>query len=53
MNGLGTPNVNPDLKRKVTAGVLQEAGKHTVEQLASGENEVLLGLLSLRAKSGK
>jgi 3-hydroxyacyl-CoA dehydrogenase len=53
MNGLGTPNVTPDLKQKVTAGVLEEAGNRSVEQLANGENEVLLGLLSLRAQSGK
>jgi 3-hydroxyacyl-CoA dehydrogenase len=53
MNGLGTPNVTPELKQKVTAGVLEEAGNRSVEQLASVENEVLLGLLSLRAKSGK
>jgi 3-hydroxyacyl-CoA dehydrogenase len=52
MNGLGTPNITPELKQKVTAGVLQEAGSRSVEQLASGENDVLLGLLSLRAQSG-
>jgi 3-hydroxyacyl-CoA dehydrogenase len=53
MNGLGTPNVTPQLKQKVAAGVLQEAGNRSVEQLASGENDVLLGLLSLRNKSGR
>jgi 3-hydroxyacyl-CoA dehydrogenase len=52
MNGLGTPNVTPELQQKVAAGVHAEAGNRTVEQLASRENDVLLGLLSLR-KSGK
>jgi 3-hydroxyacyl-CoA dehydrogenase len=53
MNGLGTPTVTPELKQKVAAGVHEEAGNRSVEQLANGENEVLLGLLSLRAKSGR
>jgi hypothetical protein len=38
------------LKQKVAAGVLQEAGKRSVEQLAKGEDEQLLGLLRLRAQ---
>ena len=52
MNGLGTPNITPELKQKVAAGVHKEAGSRSVEQLANAENEVLLGLLSLRLKSG-
>jgi len=48
---LGTPTVTPDLKKTLTDGVLQEAGKRSVEQLANEENEILVGLLRLRAGS--
>ena len=46
---LGTPTVTPELKQALTDGVMQEAGKRSVEQLASEENEVLIELLRLRA----
>jgi hypothetical protein len=49
---LGNPEITPDLKRTITEGVLQEAGNRSVEQLAKEENEVLLGLLRLRAQRG-
>jgi carnitine 3-dehydrogenase len=52
MNALGTPNVTAELKQTVVDGVLQEAGSRSVEQLAEKENEVLVGLLALRAKAG-
>jgi hypothetical protein len=35
----------------VTEGVLQEAGKRSVEPLANAENEQLLGLLRIRTQS--
>jgi len=47
---LGNPEMTPDLKRKITEGVLQEAANRSVEQLAKGEDEMLLGLLRLRAQ---
>ena len=47
---LGTPTVTSELKQTLTDGVLQEAGKRSVEQLASDENELLVGLLRLRAR---
>jgi 3-hydroxyacyl-CoA dehydrogenase len=50
MDALGNPQITPELKQKVAAGVLQEAGKRSVEQLAKGEDEQLLGLLRLRAQ---
>jgi hypothetical protein len=43
---------DPELKQTLTDGVLQEAGKHSVAQLAAAENEVLPGLLGLRAEHG-
>jgi hypothetical protein len=48
---LGTPTVTSELKQTLTDGVLQEARKRSVEQLASEENELLVGLLRLRAGS--
>jgi carnitine 3-dehydrogenase len=52
MGALGTPDMTDALKKTVTDSVLKEAGSRSVEQLAKAENEVLLGLLALRAKAG-
>jgi carnitine 3-dehydrogenase len=49
MKALGTPNITPELKQTVTDGVLREAAGRSVDQLAHDENEVLIGLLKLRA----
>jgi len=49
---LGSPTLTPELQQKLTEGVLQEAGQRSVAQLAEAENEVLLGLLRLRARHG-
>jgi len=51
MNALGNPKITPELKQKIVDGVLEEAGNRSVQQLANEENEVLLKLLSLRAKA--
>ena len=51
MKALGTPDVNAEIKRTVTDAVLKEAGGRSVDQLAQKENEVLVGLLALRAKA--
>lgn len=53
MKTLGTPDVTPALKQQVVDAVLEEAGKLSVEQLAREENEVLVGLLALRAEAGR
>ena len=50
---LGNPQVTADLKRKVVEGVTQEAADRSIEQLANEENELLVGLLRLRAKAGR
>jgi 3-hydroxyacyl-CoA dehydrogenase len=47
---LGNPEMTADLKRKITEGVLQETTNRSVEQLAKEEDEMLLGLLRLRAQ---
>ena len=49
MKALGTPNITPELKQTVIDGVMREAGGRSVDQLAHEENEVLIGLLKLRA----
>jgi 3-hydroxyacyl-CoA dehydrogenase len=48
--GLGTPDVNDELKQKIVDGVLQIAGNRSVDQLAQAENEELLALINIRAK---
>ena len=52
MKLLGSPNVTPELKQKVTDGVMRMAGNRSVEELAEEENEVLTGLFSDRARVG-
>jgi len=52
MKSLGTPEVTPALKQTIVKGVLEEAGKRTVEEWARSENEVIAGLFALRAKNG-
>ena len=52
MKALGTPNVTPELKQTIADGVLKEAGSRSVEQLAQKEDDVLVGLLALRADAG-
>ena len=47
---LGNPAINAELKQKIAQGVLKEAGPRSVEQLAKEENQVLVGLLGLRAQ---
>jgi 3-hydroxyacyl-CoA dehydrogenase len=49
---LGTPTMSSQLKQILVDGVLEEAERNSVEQLAARENEVLLGLLRLRAEHG-
>ena len=50
---LGDPDVTPELKKTITEGVLQEAGNHSVEQLAEKENELLVELIRLRGQQAK
>jgi 3-hydroxyacyl-CoA dehydrogenase len=48
---LGTPDVTPELKQTIVEGVLREAGNRSVDELAQDENEVIIGLLQLRAQT--
>ncbi len=47
---LGNPQLTPEIRRTVTAGVLREAGARSLDALAAQRDEALLGLLKLRAK---
>src|SRR4249919_3789674 len=51
MKVLGTPNITPQLKQTVIDGVLHEAAGRSVAQLATKENELIIGLLRLRASA--
>ena len=53
MKDLKMPDISPALKQTVIEGALKEANGKSVEQLANEENDVMLGLLALRAKAGK
>jgi 3-hydroxyacyl-CoA dehydrogenase len=45
---LGNPEFTPDLKEKISQGVLAEAGKQSINDLAEERDKLLLGLLALR-----
>jgi carnitine 3-dehydrogenase len=47
---LGSPELTPELQRKLIEGVHAEAGARSVDELAAERDEVLLGLIQLRAK---
>src|SRR5277367_5351972 len=49
MKTLGNPQVSPELKQTIADGVMREAGGRSVDELAREENEVIIGLLRLRA----
>jgi len=47
---LGNPQITPEVHKTVVAGVLEEAGTRSLDALAAQRDQVLLGLLKLRAK---
>ncbi|EHP43400.1 3-hydroxyacyl-CoA dehydrogenase [Cupriavidus basilensis OR16] len=53
MNGwwkvLGSPQIDANVRKAVVAGVLDEAGKRSLDDLTAQRDRVLLGLLALRA----
>jgi 3-hydroxyacyl-CoA dehydrogenase len=50
---LGTPVLTPDVQKKLIDSVHAEVGPRTIAELAAERDEVLLGLLELRAKAEK
>ena len=52
MQSLEMPEITDELKKTIVDGVLAEAGKRTLDQLAQDENEVMLGAMKLRDQHG-
>jgi len=50
---LGSPELTPELQQKLIEGVHAEIGSRSIDDLAAERDEVLLGLLELRAKTEK
>jgi len=48
---LGHPEMTAQLKQTIIEGVLKEAADRSVDELEKERDEMLLGLLSVRAKS--
>ena len=51
--GLGTPELTPELKDKIVTGVLKEAGGQPIDALEAQRDAMLFGLLAVRAKEGR
>jgi 3-hydroxyacyl-CoA dehydrogenase len=50
---LGSPVLTPELQQTLIDGVHAEVGSRSIDELAAQRDEVLLGLLELRANSGE
>src|SRR5271154_6653323 len=50
---LGSPVLTPEVQKKLIDSVHAEVGLRTIDELAAKRDEVLLGLLELRAKAEK
>jgi 3-hydroxyacyl-CoA dehydrogenase len=50
---LGQPVLTPEVQKKLIDSVHAEVGSRTIDELAAERDEVLLGLLELRAKAEK
>ena len=48
---LGSPQLTPDVQRKLIDGVHAEAGGRTIDALAAERDEILLGLIELRSRA--
>ncbi len=48
---LGSPELTPELQQKLIDGIHAEVGSRSIDDLAAERDEVLLGLLELRAKA--
>jgi hypothetical protein len=47
---LGSPELTPDVQKKLIDSVHTEIGSRTIEELEAERDQVLLGLIELRAK---
>jgi len=50
--GLGNPELTPELEQQLVKGVLEEADGRTIEELAAERDEMLFGLIAVRAEHG-
>jgi 3-hydroxyacyl-CoA dehydrogenase len=50
---LGSPELTPEVQKKLIGGVHAEVGSRSIDELESERDEVLLGLLELRSKVEK
>jgi 3-hydroxyacyl-CoA dehydrogenase len=48
---LGSPELTPELQQKLITGIHAEVGARSIDDLTAERDEVLLGLLELRAKA--
>ena len=48
---LGNPELTPDVLKKLIDGVHQEAGSRTISELEAERDDLLIGLLELRARA--
>jgi 3-hydroxyacyl-CoA dehydrogenase len=49
---LGDPQITPEMRAKITAGVLAEAGGRSLEELSAERDAALMGLLKVRQTVG-
>jgi hypothetical protein len=52
-NVLGSPQLTPEVQKKLSDGVHAEVGSRSVSELEAERDEVLLGLIELRKKVTK
>jgi carnitine 3-dehydrogenase len=50
--GLGKPELTPELAQEIVNGVLEEADGRSIEELGAERDEMLFGLLAVRAEYG-
>jgi carnitine 3-dehydrogenase len=48
--GLGNPEFTPELQQQIVKGVLEEADGQSIDELAAQRDEMLFGLIAVRAK---
>lgn len=53
MDHLGAPEFTEALRQTVIEGVAEQAGDRSVEQLADRENQIIVDILALRARTGE
>ena len=51
-NALGQPELTPEVQKKLIDSVHAEVGSRSIDELATERDEMLLGLIELRTKSG-